>query len=59
MSTDSQKDEKEEHDDDITKYKYHQSQVKDGKEHGKDYPDKPINNTTTEERMLNPDRGEK
>lgn len=58
MSTDSQKDKKEDKDD-TAKYKYHQSQVKDGKEHGKDYPDKPKNNITPEERMINPDRGEK
>ena len=58
MITDDDKTGKEKPDEDTAKYKYHQSQVEDGKEHGKDYPDKPTNHTTTDDRLLNPDRGE-
>jgi hypothetical protein len=58
MNTNDRKTNKEEHSDDTTKYKYHQSQMKDGAEQGEEYPDKPTNHTTTDDRLLNPDRGE-
>jgi len=44
---------------DSEKYKYHQSQIEKDKDDGREYPDKPKNHTTTEERLLDPDRGEK
>jgi hypothetical protein len=58
MDTNDNKPKKEDQNEDTAKYKYHQSQVKDGEEHGEKYPDKPSNHTTTDERLLNPDRGE-
>lgn len=45
-------------DNDAAKYKYHQSQINNDKEHADEYPEKPKNPTTTDERLLNPDRGE-
>jgi len=41
------------------KYKYHQSQMNEDKDENKEYPDKPKNHTSTDERLLNPNRGEK
>ena len=41
------------------KYKYHQSQMNEDKDENKEYPDKPKNHTSTDERLLNPDKGEK
>jgi uncharacterized protein len=43
---------------DIEKYKYHQN-LKENEKDRDDLPDKPDNQTTTEERLINPDRGEK
>jgi len=40
------------------KYKYHQSQINGDTENKSEYPDKPHNHTTTDERLLDPDRGE-
>jgi hypothetical protein len=43
---------------DASLYKYHKSQINGDKERGEDYPEKPKNHTTTDERLINPDRGE-
>jgi len=40
------------------KYKYHQSQINEDSDNAEAYPDKPKNHTTTEERLINPDKGE-
>jgi|GEM_PF-5715881 len=40
------------------KYKYHQNQKEEAGKDGEAYPERPDNNTMTEDRLLNPDRGE-
>jgi len=57
MATEKKKDVSAKSDDE--KYKYHQSQMSEDKDENKEYPDKPKNHTSTDERLLNPDRGEK
>jgi hypothetical protein len=49
---------KESTDPDTLKYKYHQSQINEGTGGKEDYPAKPKNHTSTNDRLLNPDRGE-
>jgi len=42
---------------DNERYKYHQSQINEDKDENSKYPDKPKNHTTTEERLLDTERG--
>ena len=44
---------------DSEKYKYHQSQINEDEDNKEKYPEKPKNHTTTSERLLDPDRGDK
>jgi hypothetical protein len=58
INHDPKKAESSENKSDDTKYKYHESQKENDKEHGDEYPDKPNNHTEPEDRLLNPDKGE-
>ena len=59
MATQENENKAESSADDNQKYKYHQTQKESDSTQEDQYGDKPKNHTTPEERMLNPDRGDK